>query len=81
MKQLSPFRIAAVFAGAFLGAGYVSGQELFQYFGSFGKAGIIGFFFSLLIMAFFGVVIMDYGRRTGVTRLDEAVVAADRPGL
>ena len=33
MKRISLLRLGVVFAGCFLGAGYVSGQELWQFFG------------------------------------------------
>jgi len=74
MERLSWGRIAMVFAGAFLGAGYVSGQELFQFFGAFREMGYFGFLVAVLLMAFLGIVLVDYGRRTGITELDKAVV-------
>ena len=42
MKKLTPIKLALTFAGCFLGAGYVSGQELWQFFGVFGKGGFFG---------------------------------------
>ena len=33
MKKLNVFRLGLLFAGCFLGAGYVSGQELCEQFG------------------------------------------------
>ena len=36
MKTISPLRLGLTFAGSFLGAGYVSGQEIWQFFGRFG---------------------------------------------
>ena len=35
-QKIGTLRLALTFAGCFLGAGYVSGQELWQYFGAFG---------------------------------------------
>ena len=36
MKKMNPIRLAVVFSGCLLGAGYVSGQEIWQFFGSYG---------------------------------------------
>ena len=41
-KKLGIMQMALTFAGNFLGAGYVSGRELWQYFGVFGKKGLGG---------------------------------------
>ena len=37
-QKIGTLRLALTFAGCFLGAGYVSGQELWQYFGAFGAS-------------------------------------------
>ena len=39
MKKLNVVRLGLLFAGCFLGAGYVSGQELRQYFVVYGAWG------------------------------------------
>ena len=41
-KKWNAGSIGLTFAGSFLGAGYVSGQELWQFFGSFGGGGLLG---------------------------------------
>lgn len=41
-QKIGTLRLALTFAGCFLGAGYVSGQELWQYFGAFGARGLLG---------------------------------------
>jgi|GEM_PF-4829672 len=41
-QKIGTLRLALTFAGCFLGAGYVSGQELWQYFGAFGARGFWG---------------------------------------
>ena len=35
-RKESALRLGFTFAGCYLGAGYVSGQELWQFFGCFG---------------------------------------------
>ena len=42
--------------GCFLGAGFVSGQELWQYFGCFGIQGILGLFTACLILTGLGLI-------------------------
>ena len=42
MKKIGALNLGLAFAGCFLGAGYVSGQELWQYFGAFGARGLLG---------------------------------------
>ena len=41
-RKESALRLGFTFAGCYLGAGYVSGQELWQFFGCFGWQGIGG---------------------------------------
>ena len=43
MKQISAKQLALSFTGMFLGAGFVSGQELWQFFACFGPIGLLGF--------------------------------------
>ena len=44
---------AMVLIGAFIGAGFASGQEIWQYFGIFGNLGIIGIVISCLLLGAF----------------------------
>ena len=37
MKQIKTFSLAFTYVGCFLGAGFISGQELWQFFGAFGN--------------------------------------------
>ncbi len=55
------FKIAMAFVGIIIGAGFASGQEMIQYFTSFGTWGIIGTLASIFIFGFFGFVIVDMG--------------------
>lgn len=73
MKNISSFRLALVFAGSFLGAGYVSGQELFQYFGCYGKKGFIGFFITAVLLFLFGSLILVLTRKSGIYEADTIV--------
>ena len=42
MKQIKTMTLAFTYVGCFLGAGFISGQELWQFFGSFGNWGYVG---------------------------------------
>ncbi len=48
MKPISARQIAVVFTGSFLGAGFLSGQELLQFFGVFGGFGLVGMALAIL---------------------------------
>ena len=43
MKEIKTWSLAFTYVGCFLGAGFISGQELWQFFGSFGNWGYVGF--------------------------------------
>lgn len=43
----------SVLMSCVLGAGFVSGQEIYLFFGRFGALGIVGLFLSVLLLAFF----------------------------
>ena len=43
MKKMGVLPLAFTYVGCFLGAGFVSGQELWQFFGAFGGLGFLGF--------------------------------------
>lgn len=81
MKKINKFSIAFVFAGSFLGAGYVSGQELYQFFAHFGKNGFLGVLVSLALFFVFGVILMLLCKKTSLVRPDELIVFGDFPFL
>ena len=58
MKEIKVIPLASAFAGCFLGAGFVSGQELWQFFGEFGVKGYIGLILACVLLAAFGTVMM-----------------------
>ncbi len=55
------FAIAMAFLGLSVGAGFASGQEMNQYFVSFGIPGIWAVVFSAIIMALSGLAVMALG--------------------
>ncbi len=81
MKQWSSLRIAVVFAGCFLGAGYVSGQEIWQFFASYGLGGIPGIFLAVLLMTVLGIIIMLCAKRCKIVEMDRLMIPWKIPAL
>ena len=81
MKKASAARLALAFTGSFLGAGYVSGQELWQFFGRFGIGAVPGVMMAMAIIALLGYAAMELARRTGIAEMDRLVVQRDVPLL
>ena len=69
------------FAGCFLGAGYVSGQELWQFFGSFGKNGVFGLLLAVALLLAVGVMMILLGRMTRAEEISKLIVCWDIPLL
>jgi len=61
-------------AGGILGAGYVSGQELYQYFGVYGPKGITGVILSLSIITLCMYMVIWLAYRCESRTLDEVVI-------
>lgn len=81
MKQLSVPKLAFLFAGCFLGAGFVSGQELWQFFGCFGGWGFAGLAVSAVLFALCGILLIRLAQISGVQELDETVIRWNIPWL
>lgn len=73
-KKTGILGMGLTFAGCYLGAGYVSGRELWQYFGSFGPKGFAGLFLSLSLLTFFTAISILAADRTGSDTLADLVV-------
>ncbi|XDZ50795.1 hypothetical protein AB8Q18_11435 [Neisseriaceae bacterium CLB008] len=54
---------AGVYIGAVIGAGYASGQEVLQFFVSYGYVGLLGAVVVMLFLAWYGTVFMELGHR------------------
>lgn len=81
MKKINYLTLGFTFAGSFLGAGFVSGQEIWQFFGSFGIMGIFGIALAFLLHFLFGVIIIRLVHNTGIVDMDKLVVWRDIPWL
>lgn len=74
MKKINWLGLCFSFAGCFLGAGYVSGQELMQFFSSFGKLGYIGLFVAIVLQVLFGIVLIRLATKTQIFEMDRIVI-------
>lgn len=66
-------KIAATYVGTVVGAGFASGQELLQFFVSYGSAGFIGIAFTGLLFAWLGSQLLGLGNRLRATGYHEII--------
>lgn len=81
MRKMTSFRIAVTYAGCFLGAGYVSGQELLQFFGNYGLHGLWGLLAALIMQVLFGMLLLLLAQKTKICRMDRLIVPWEIPWL
>ncbi len=72
--QASALRLGVAYLGCCIGAGYLSGQELFQFFSSHGVWGFPALIVAVLLIFLAGWVILSLAVNTGETRMDRIVV-------
>lgn len=70
MKQLKVHTYAVFFAGCYLGAGFVSGNELTQFFGNFGLFGFLGLIIIAIGFSLVGTVVARFAKATDITEVD-----------
>lgn len=66
-KAMDVFRVAATYVGTVIGAGFASGQELVQFFISYGSIGLVGILLAGTLFAWLGSYILDVGYRLNAT--------------
>ena len=69
------------FTGSILGAGFVSGQELMQFFAVFGSYGLMGMLLAVLMLLLLSCLVMKIANRTGITEFDKIIVRKKYPGF
>lgn len=79
-KTVSPWQLAMSFVGVFLGAGFVSGQELWQFFGCFGIMGLPGFLLSAVLALVVDYALLKLARKTGSLDVGQLVFPRARSG-
>lgn len=77
MKKISWVELCFTFVGVFLGAGFVSGQELWKFFACFGAAGVAGFLVSAAIMTAAHGALLGLVRSTGEERIGFLMTRGD----
>ena len=60
-EGVSTFKVAAVYIGTIVGAGFATGQEVLQFFNRFGVWGLGGLVIATILFIVFGYIIMDLG--------------------
>ena len=79
--HINSARLALTFAGCFLGAGFVSGQELWQFFVSFGALGFAGMAIAMAMILLFGVLLIRLASESKLTECDKLIIRADNKFL
>ncbi len=75
--KVSSLKVAFTYAGCVVGAGFLSGQELWQFFGSYGKFGIVGFFLAIVLQAVLGYIVLKYAYVSQISEFDKLIVKKD----
>lgn len=63
VRPAKVFQFAGTLVGTLIGSGFASGQEVMQFFTSYGTLGIIGSVVTTVLFAVLGAVFMSYGYR------------------
>ncbi|TXL57850.1 hypothetical protein FHP05_14665 [Cerasibacillus terrae] len=66
-------KIGSAFIGIIIGAGFASGQEILQYFTSFGYAGTLGAMLATALFAYLGMSLTKIGSRLQTTSHRDAI--------
>lgn len=77
MKQIKTWSLAFTYVGCFLGAGFISGQELWQFFGAFGNWGYVGFLLSASLFTAIGILFVRLTQMTACSDMDRLLVPWD----
>ena len=64
-------QVGLTYIGTVVGAGFASGQEIYQFFGRFGVAGFLGVVLGVLLFAWVGYRVMGLGQKLGATSYRE----------
>ena len=81
MKQLSSFQLSLTFVGVFLGAGFVSGQEIWQFFACFGPFGFLAFAAAIALFYLVHSTLIRLVWATKEESIGHLLTPDDRPAL
>ena len=77
MGKVKSGNVAFTYAGCVVGAGFLSGQELWQFFGSYGKLGLLGFILAIILQAVICYMILVYAKSTKIYEFDKLIIKKD----
>lgn len=72
-RTMKVLMTASAFIGVIVGAGFASGQEVLQYFTSFGLPGIFAVFISTVIFAYIGMMLVFLGSKAQTTSYNTVI--------
>ncbi|MBQ8356346.1 MAG: hypothetical protein IJX39_00900 [Clostridia bacterium] len=78
MNRSVIYRIATTAVACVLGAGFVSGQELWQFFGAYGQIGIVGAGVAVLLFCFASAVVLWFSSDTGEGNMEGLIAPGNR---
>ncbi len=81
MRKINFFNLGFIFAGCFLGAGFLSGNELKQFFGNFGLSGILGCLISVTTICIFGAMIIFIAKFKNTEKIEDIILPFKSPVL
>ena len=81
MKKISILQLAVSYIGIFIGAGFVSGQELWQFFACFGPLGFLGFLLSAALFFLVDYALLQLAKHTGSGDVAKLILPGDHPTL
>lgn len=70
-----------LYTGSFLGAGFLSGQEILQFFGQFGLWGLAGMVLTIAAFGAFSWMALSIAKRTGHLEFDKIILRQDNKVL
>ncbi|MBR5533832.1 MAG: hypothetical protein IKU62_03210 [Ruminiclostridium sp.] len=79
--QIRGRALAFTWIGCFLGAGFVSGQEISQFFNHFGLPGLIGQVIAIGLLALLCGLVFRLSRETGKDQVHQVAVPVEHPVL
>lgn len=72
-RLIDTARVAATYTGTIIGAGFASGQEIVQFFVSYGQLGLAGIFLASCLFAWLGGELLHLGHRLRATAYHQAI--------
>lgn len=80
-EKLGILKIAFMYVGTIMGAGFASGREIWQFFGVFGKAGYVGVAFVGVLFAVIGLLTSKIARSLGTNDMGKVIVPSENKWL